>query len=55
MEDADLLMGTDYNAHGFEKNHHVIDAFLQSAFEDGLSKQRLSVEDYFAEFLKNSR
>ncbi len=55
VEDADVLMGADYNAHGLEKNRHVMEVFLQSAFEDGLSKRRLSVEDYFAEFIKDSR
>jgi 4,5-dihydroxyphthalate decarboxylase len=50
VEDAARLMGTDYHAHGFEKNRHAINVFCQSAFDDGLTKRRVSVEDFFQEF-----
>jgi 4,5-dihydroxyphthalate decarboxylase len=52
VEDAARLMGTDYHAHGLEKNRHAVDVFCRSAFEDGLTKRRLTVEDFFADFLK---
>jgi 4,5-dihydroxyphthalate decarboxylase len=52
VEDAARLMGADYHAHGLEQNHHVIDVFCRSAFEDGLTKQRVSVEQFFKEFLE---
>jgi 4,5-dihydroxyphthalate decarboxylase len=55
IEDADLLMGTDYNAHGLEKNRHVMDVFCQGAFDDGLTARRLPVDEYFAEFIKEVR
>jgi 4,5-dihydroxyphthalate decarboxylase len=51
VEETDLLMGRDYFAHGIEKNRAQIDAFCQSAFEDGLTQKRLTAEEYFAEFL----
>lgn len=51
VEDTERLMGLDYHAHGLEKNRHAVDVFCRSAFEDGLTKRRLTVEDFFAEFL----
>lgn len=52
VEDAARLMGVDYHAHGLGKNRHAVDVFCRSAFEDGLTRRRLTVEDFFAEFLK---
>jgi len=52
VEDAARLMGTSYHAHGLESNRHAVDVFCRSAFEDGLTKRRLTVEDFFADFLK---
>jgi 4,5-dihydroxyphthalate decarboxylase len=52
VEDAARVMGTDYHAHGFEKNRHAVDTFCQGAFEDGLTKRRLTAADLFAEFLE---
>ena len=51
-EDAARVMGPDYHAHGLEKNRHVVDAFCQAAFADGLTRRRLTSDDVFAEFLK---
>ncbi len=52
VEDAARLMGSDYHAHGLEKNRHVVDTFCRGAFEDGLTKRRVTPDEYFAEFLK---
>jgi 4,5-dihydroxyphthalate decarboxylase len=52
VEDAVRLMGADYHAHGLEKNRHVVDAFCRGAHDDGLTKRRVSVDEFFAEFLK---
>ena len=52
VEDAARLMGVDYHSHGLQKNRQAVDVFCRSAFEDGLTKRRLTVEDFFAEFLK---
>jgi hypothetical protein len=45
-------MGRDFHAHGLEQNRHAVDVFCQSAFEDGLIKRRVAVDEFFAEFLK---
>ncbi len=51
VEETDLLMGRGHFAHGLEKNREQIDVFCRSAFEDGLTKRRVNVEEFFAEFL----
>lgn len=51
VEETDLLMGRDHHAHGIEKNRHALDVFCQSAFDDGQTKRRVTVEEYFADFL----
>lgn len=52
VEDAARVMGQDYHQHGLEKNRQVVDVFCQSAFADGLTRRRLTVDDVFAEFLE---
>jgi 4,5-dihydroxyphthalate decarboxylase len=52
VEEADRLMGPGFHAHGLENSRREVDVFCQAAFEDGLTGTRLSVEDYFAEFLR---
>ena len=52
VEDAARIMGADYHAHGLEKNRHAVDVFCQGAFDDGLTKRRVTVDEFFAEFIK---
>jgi 4,5-dihydroxyphthalate decarboxylase len=52
VEDAVRVMGADYHAHGIEKNRHVVDTFCAAAFDDGLTKRRLTTKEFFAEFLE---
>jgi 4,5-dihydroxyphthalate decarboxylase len=51
IEEAEAVMGADYHAHGLDKNRHAVDVFCQGAFDDGLTKRRLTVEDFFSEFI----
>ena len=51
VEAAELTMGADYHAHGLEKNRHAVDTFCQGAFDDGLTKRRVTVDEFFAEFV----
>jgi 4,5-dihydroxyphthalate decarboxylase len=55
IEAAEQLMGADYHAHGLEKNRHAVDAFCQGAFDDGLTKRRITVDEFFAEFVAASK
>lgn len=52
VEEADLTLGRGFHAHGLESNRHALDVFCASAFTDGLTKRRVTAEDYFADFLK---
>lgn len=54
VEQAARLLGADYHAHGFAKNRRAVDTFCQGAFDDGLTKRRLTADDFFAEFLAAS-
>jgi 4,5-dihydroxyphthalate decarboxylase len=52
VEGAARLLGTTYHAHGFEKNRRAVDVFCQAAFDDGLTKRRVTSEEFFQEFLQ---
>jgi 4,5-dihydroxyphthalate decarboxylase len=52
VEGAARLLGTTYHAHGFEKNRQAVDVFCQAAFDDGLTKRRVTAEEFFQEFLQ---
>ena len=42
------LIGDDWWPYGVEKNRHVLNTFLRYHHEQGLSKQRMRIEDLFA-------
>ena len=52
VEETELLMGEDFHPHGLEENRHAVDEFCQSAFDDRLTARRVTVDEYFAEFLR---
>ncbi len=54
VEHAARLLGPDYHAHGFEKNTRAVDAFCAAAFADGLTKRRVTADEFFAEFLRTN-
>jgi len=54
VEQAELLLGREYHGHGLERNRRALDVFCEQAFKDGLTKRRVSVEEYFADFLGRS-
>src|SRR4030067_847144 len=49
IEETERLMGPDYHAHGLEKKRQAMSVFCQSAFDDGLTGRRLTVDEVFAE------
>ena len=51
VEETELALGDDHFAHGLEKNRAQVEVFCQSAFEDGLTKRRVTAAEFFAEFL----
>ena len=52
VEGAARLLGTAYHAHGLETNRRAVDTFCQGAFDDGLTKRRVTVDEFFEEFLR---
>jgi 4,5-dihydroxyphthalate decarboxylase len=42
------LAGEDFWPYGIEPNRPTLEAFLQYAFEQGVAKKRLALEDLFA-------
>ena len=53
LEETEALMGADFHQDGYERNRATIEAFCQQAFGLGITKRRITVEDYFAEFLES--
>ena len=54
VEGTDLLMGRDFHAHGLDENRREVDVFCQAGFDDGLTRRRIRVEEYFAELIEAS-
>jgi 4,5-dihydroxyphthalate decarboxylase len=52
LEEAHLLMGEGFHDHGLEKNRSALDVFCQGGFDDGMTQRRVTIEEYFAEFLE---
>jgi 4,5-dihydroxyphthalate decarboxylase len=52
VENAARLLGPSYHAHGLEANRHAVDVFCQAAFDDRLTKRRVTVEEFFTDFLQ---
>ena len=44
-------MGEDFHPYGVERNRAQIEMFAGEAFRLGLTSRRITVEDYFADYL----
>jgi 4,5-dihydroxyphthalate decarboxylase len=51
LEDTVTVMGEDFHPYGLERNRAQIDMFAGEAFQLGLTSRRVTVEEYFADFL----
>jgi len=54
LEETEALMGSDFHQDGYERNRLTLDAFCQQAFDVGITKRRVTIEEYFTEFLEAS-
>jgi 4,5-dihydroxyphthalate decarboxylase len=52
LEETEALMGAEFYQDGYERNRTTVEAFCGQAFDLGITKRRVAVEDYFAEFLE---
>lgn len=50
VEHVARLLGPAYHAHGLEANRRAVDVFCQAAFDDRLTKRRVTVDEFFADF-----
>jgi 4,5-dihydroxyphthalate decarboxylase len=55
VENTARLIGPTYHTHGLEPNRRAVDVFCQAAFADGLTKRRVTVDEFFADFVVTSR
>ena len=51
LEDTAGVLGDDFHQYGMERNRAQIDMFAAEAFRLGLTARRVTVEEYFADFL----
>jgi 4,5-dihydroxyphthalate decarboxylase len=51
LEDTAAVMGEDFHPYGVERNRAQIDMFAGEAFRLGLTSRRITVEEYFEDFL----
>ncbi len=54
VENTARLLGSTYHQHGLEANRRAVEVFCQAAFDDGLTKNRVTVDEFFADFLRTA-
>ncbi len=52
LEDTVGVMGEDFHPFGLERNWAQIDAFADEAYRLGLTSRRVTVDEYFADYLQ---
>src|SRR5437660_10897038 len=52
LEATAAVMGDDFHPYGLERNRPQIDLFAGEAVRLGLASRRITVEDYFADYLQ---
>ena len=51
LEDTAAVMGDDFHPYGLDRNRAQIEMFAGEAFQLGLTRRRVAVEEYFADYL----
>ena len=51
LEDTEATLGEDFHPYGLEKNRAQIEMFTAEAFRLGLTSRRVTVDEYFADYL----
>ena len=52
LEKTEAVMGGDFHPHGLEANRAQIEMFAGEAFRLGFTSRRITVEEYFADYLQ---
>lgn len=53
LEETASLMGEDFHPVGLDRNRPAMEIFFEQAFQAGIVTRRITVDDYFAEFLNS--
>ena len=53
MEETVALMGEDFHPVGLKENRNAMEIFCEQAHLAGITKRRVAIDDYFAEFLES--
>ncbi|MDA8049235.1 MAG: hypothetical protein M0002_04385 [Rhodospirillales bacterium] len=51
LEEITALMGDNFHSYGIEPNRRQMEIFCRTAFEAGLTRRLITVEEYFQEYL----
>jgi 4,5-dihydroxyphthalate decarboxylase len=51
LEDTASVMGEDFHPYGLDRNRAQIEMFAGEAFQLGLTRRRIAIEEYFADYL----
>jgi len=51
LEEAEALLGADAHADGLERNRAAMDLFCEQAHHAGITQRRITVDEYFADYL----
>ena len=51
LEETTAVMGEDFHPYGVERNRSQIEMFAEEAFRAGLTRRRISTEEYFTDYL----
>jgi 4,5-dihydroxyphthalate decarboxylase len=51
LENTAAVMGDDFHPYGLDRNRTQIEMFVGEAFQLGLTRRRIAVEEYFADYL----
>ena len=51
LENTAAVMGEDFHPYGLDRNRAQIEMFAGEAFQLGLTRRRIAVEEYFADYL----
>jgi 4,5-dihydroxyphthalate decarboxylase len=53
LDEAEALMGADGHADGLDVNRPAMEVFCEQAHRAGITRRRVSVDEYFAEYLES--
>ena len=53
LDETAALMGEDFHPYGLDKNREQMKMFCQQAFDAGLTKRLIAVDEYFSEYLES--